>query len=91
MKRKKLAVELPITGVMNNRMSCCLRGITCSRHDVVFYFPEGDCCDMNGAVEVATAVHPKCKRIITISGDKLDTVYGLEKGGWRTTRIGTSY
>ena len=45
-------------------------------------FPEGDCCDMSGAIALFTAIDPGVRQIETFAGGKPDTVYQRDgKGG----------
>lgn len=46
------------------------------------YMPEGDCCDMTGAIRIATILMPGVSQIDTFSGDVPDTRYRLEHGRW---------
>jgi hypothetical protein len=42
---------------------------------VEMHFPDGDCCDMTGAIKVAEMLRPGVKEIRTYSGAKADAVY----------------
>lgn len=44
---------------------------------------EGHCCDMHGAIRVATAVMPEVWRIKTVAGTVEDTEYWKVDGEWR--------
>ncbi len=47
--------------------------------------PDGNCCDMEGAVGLFTAIDPKAETIRTFAGGKPDTVYRKDAGdtpGW---------
>ena len=59
-------------------------------HQTVLFFPEMNCCDMRGAINFAKRTDPKVKRIVTVSGGKLDTVYYYdddeEEPGWCVNR-----
>lgn len=43
---------------------------------------EGDCCDMNAAIRIATQLMPCVSRISTYSGDVIDTEYRKSNGQW---------
>ncbi len=60
-------------------------------HETVLFFPEMNCCDMKGAINFAKRTDPKVKRIVTVSGGNLDTVYYYddddeEEPGWCASR-----
>ena len=60
-------------------------------HQTVLFFPEMNCCDMRGAINFAKRTDPKVKRIVTVSGGKLDTIYYYddddeEEPGWYVNR-----
>ncbi len=59
-------------------------------HQTVLFFPEMNCCDMRGAINFAKRTDPKVKRIVTVSGENLDTVYYYgddeEEPGWCASR-----
>jgi predicted DNA-binding transcriptional regulator AlpA len=59
-------------------------------HQTVLFFPEMNCCDMRGAINFAKRTDPKVKRIVTIAGENLDTVYYYdddeEEPGWYVNR-----
>ena len=42
-----------------------------------------DCCDMNGAVKVATTLMPEVKRIVTFKGSNRDAEYRMTRTGWQ--------
>jgi hypothetical protein len=46
------------------------------------YMLQGDCCDMQGAVALFQAIDPRVVRVVTASGDALDTCYETQRGGW---------
>lgn len=46
-----------------------------------FHLADGNCADMDGAVDVAQQLHPLVKRIETYSGDKPDTFYITDSSG----------
>ena len=50
--------------------------------EIALDMPEGNCCDMGGAVEIAQKVMPSVWRIATFSGGKADTEYRLSLGKW---------
>lgn len=55
------------------------------------FLPKGDCCDMSGAIKIATGIHPKCKRVVTISGDAVDRVYQIKAGEWKSFVVASDY
>ena len=48
-------------------------------------FPENDCCDMDGAITVFSAIDPEVISIRTYAGGKKDTVYRKIKGEWHSS------
>jgi len=82
--RSSRVITLPNSGVFNNDLSCNLRGIAVHRDAVILFLPKGDCCDMSGAIRLAATIHPKCKRVVSISGDAVDRVYQLKAGNWKS-------
>lgn len=70
----------------NEELMCVIvRSATCfESHQTVLFFPERHCCDMDGAINFAQRTDPKVKRIITVSGENMDTVYCYDEDleGW---------
>lgn len=44
--------------------------------------PEDNCCDMDGAIEIAEKIMPAVWRVATFCGGKPDTEYRLMGGKW---------
>jgi hypothetical protein len=82
--RSSREITLPKNGIYNNDLVCNLRGITLHREAVIMFLPKGDCTDMSGAIKLATGLHPKCKRVVTISGDAVDRVYQMKGRQWKS-------
>src|ERR1700674_2826416 len=64
-----------------------------NRKIVEMYFPDRECCSMDGAIMVAEMLRPGVKEIRTFSGVELDTVYvktGHEWGAYSTVVGGVS-
>jgi len=49
---------------------------------VILTLPDGNCTDMEGAIELAGTVCPGVRLVVTYSGTALDTCYGLVRGTW---------
>ena len=47
------------------------------------FFPEYDCCDMGGCINMFEAIDPDISQIITFSGHKPDTIYCKKDGEWK--------
>ena len=50
--------------------------------ELMLKMPEGNCCDMNGAIDIAQAIMPGVWRIATYAGGSPDTEYRKLKGVW---------
>ena len=50
--------------------------------EIALDMPDGNCCDMDGAIEIAEKIMPSVWRIVTFSGGVMDTVYGNSRGKW---------
>lgn len=50
--------------------------------------PHENCCDMNGVIKVAQAIHPVVFRIDTYSGGKPDTMYVKIRNKWEAVDKG---
>lgn len=46
------------------------------------HFPEGNCCDMTGAIALFTSIHPEVELIVTYAGKETDTAYRKFSTGW---------
>lgn len=67
-----------------DRLGCRLRRV---EYDFIsrtgfLYFPDGHCCDMEGAIDLISEIDSKVETIRTFSGRKEDTMYKLIKGEW---------
>jgi hypothetical protein len=51
-------------------------------HKVELWLPEGECCDMDGAIKYASLIDPQVALINTYSGGINDTYYIKEPSGW---------
>lgn len=71
-------------GIYCATLVCNLVGITLARDAAHFYFPEGDCCDMSGAIKIAETLSAGIKCIVTYSGAVPDTIYQKQRGEWRS-------
>ena len=89
--RSSSVITLPKNGVFNTDLVCNLRAITVHRDAVIMFLPKGDCTDMSGAIKIATSIHPKCKRVVTISGDAVDMVYQIKAGKWKSFVVAADY
>lgn len=49
--------------------------------------PSQNCCDMNGAIQVAKGLMPHVRVILTYSGGEMDTAYIKIGKGWEARRI----
>lgn len=74
-------------GVYSAILCCNVVRVTCTRRAIHFYFPDGDCCDMSGAIRLARLLDPKVRRILTYSGKRCDTAYLWKNKDWRSIRI----
>ena len=50
--------------------------------EIALEMPDGQCCDMSGAIDIAEKIMPSVWRIQTISGGKTDVEYRLFRGKW---------
>jgi len=66
----------------DNRLGCDLLKMTVSSQMVQLYFPAGQCCDMQGAICLATSASPSIATIYTWSGDQQDTCYQKTSNEW---------
>src|SRR4051812_31840919 len=44
---------------------------------------EGDCCDMQGCLDLFRKIDPNVEEVITFSGQERDTVYRKENKDWK--------
>ncbi len=67
----------------DNRIHCNLTKMIVTNELVHLHFPANECCDMEGAVKLATYARPSITDIQTWSGEKRDTVYLKTAGEWK--------
>lgn len=67
----------------DNRLGCNLTKMTVTSDLVQLHFPADECCDMDGAVKLATCARPTITGIQTWSGEKRDTAYLKTDGEWK--------
>lgn len=78
--------EKPSAGVFSPLLACNIRRVNCTRRAIHLYFPDGDCCDMSGAINLANILHPKVKAIVTYSGRSPDRIYHKIGNAWESLR-----
>ena len=61
----------------HNELQCRILSLECdfSRKEVWLKFPDGDYCDMNGAIAFVTRIWNGFEKIYTLSGKSPDTAY----------------
>jgi hypothetical protein len=64
----------------DNNLRCSLTKMVVTSALVKLFFPEGECCDMQAAVRLATRACETVEHIQTSSGQAADTCY-LKRGG----------
>ena len=67
----------------SSKLKCAFHGwsVICDG-EIALHLPDGDCCDMNGAIEIAQNIMPSVFRIATYSGGNTDTEYVLSGRKW---------
>ena len=56
--------------------------------DVFMFLHEGDCVDMTRAIDFAKKINSRSERIVTISGNEIDTCYRLSSSGeWGLVKV----
>jgi hypothetical protein len=68
-------------GTFSSTLVCHIDSIKVTEQVIHLYFRVDDCCDMTGAIKVATAICPDIKLIYTYSGPALDTCYSKCRDG----------
>ena len=68
----------------DNRLQCNLVKMTITEDQANLHFPEGECCDMQGAINLATSARPSVTLIQTWSGDEKDTNYLRTGDHWNS-------
>jgi hypothetical protein len=67
----------------SSKLQCTFHGWrVISDGEIALDMPDGVCCDMGGAIEIAEKIMPSVWRIATFSGGKPDTEYRLILGEW---------
>lgn len=75
--------------VRNSTLQCNLEAIRAiADGELQMEFPADNCCDMRGAIKLATAVMPSCWRIVTMQGGHPDTVYSFFRDRWAAAEFG---
>ena len=59
--------------------------------ELALEMPAGNCPDMRGAIEIATAICPSVWRIATFSGGMPDTEYRNVRGEWLAYDVRPNY
>lgn len=70
--------------VQNSELMCRVHSMTYdfTRKTGVLRMAEGNCCDMQGCIDLFTRVAPDVQKIETYAGDVPDTFYKKNKLGW---------
>lgn len=69
-------------------LGCGLCGIAFGGDDtVILQLPPGECTDMTGAIALATAILPDCRRILTVADAYPDTSYHKRADGQWVARM----
>lgn len=76
---------MPMIGRRNKRLQCQVITITYDflRRVGVAYFPEDNCCDMDGIISLFTGIDPEIRFIQTFAGKLEDTCYRQQAGKWK--------
>jgi hypothetical protein len=75
------------SGAFSRILVCNIVSIKVTEQVIHLYFPMHNCCDMGGAIKVATTIIPDIKLIYTYSGPALDTCYSkCRDGQWQSAR-----
>lgn len=70
----------------DNDLCCDLVAMRVTDDWVKLFFPDGECCDMKAAINLATHASPSVKYIQTWSGEKQDTRYQKNGNEWESRR-----
>lgn len=80
-------LETSDPGAFSRILVCNVDSIKITEQVIHLYFPANNCCDMGGAIKVATAIIPDIKLVYTYSGPALDTCYSkCRDGQWQSAR-----
>ena len=74
-------------GVFSETLVCKVHSIFCTRRAIHLCFPSGDCCDMSGAIRLASMLRRKVKIIVTYQGRDVDRIYWRVGKKWNATRV----
>jgi len=91
-KTTKVEISLPCmatripSGVFSDTLVCNVYRVICTRRAVHLCFPEDNCCDMGGAVRLASMLHGQVKVIVTYAGHEVARIYWRTGKKWRATR-----
>jgi hypothetical protein len=77
-------------GKWDERLLCHVKRLSYdfSTHTGEMYFPAGNCCDMDGAVALFTAIAPGVHLIRTFAGTEPDTIFRRHRGQWKASLPG---
>jgi len=66
------------------RLCARLRGyeIDFGKHRVTLWLESGHVADMSGSIRFAVRHDPRVRKIVTMSGDKMDTTFERRGNGW---------
>jgi hypothetical protein len=74
-------------GAFSRILVCDIDSIKVTEQVIHLYFPPHNCCDMDGAIKVATTICPDIKLVYTYRGPALDTCYSkCRDGQWLSTQ-----
>jgi len=72
-------------GRWDSRLQCNLIRTTVHPEigTVIHWLRDLDCCNMDGAIEIAVERLPSVHRIVAVSGNRPDVLYLLQPDGWQ--------
>ena len=75
----------PATAAWDERLQCSVVSLAYDfgTHKGRLYLQDGDCCDMEGCLELFEAIDPTVTAITTYSGDQEDTLYRKHGTEWQ--------
>jgi len=74
---------MTISFTYNRRLKCdFIAWRVLADGEIALDLPDGNCCDMTAAIEIAEKIMPAVRRIVTFVGGQPDTEYRLWKGDW---------
>ena len=69
-------------GVFSRTLMCRVIGMVPFMEGAIrMDFPKNNCCDMGGAIKIATTILPEVKHIYTFAGKEPDTEYHRRSSG----------